>query len=361
MSGNSNFAYEIRFVEDNVVQIYDIAAKRKQQDSENLLPTEYKEEDVVEGKLRYSKLVGSTRSNGPKDIFGLEDNGQPYQHHVVTKISKNRKSTQRNTFFMMGGAGGDSSCYDFDDTQVGASVAESISYYGHLDKEKQNINPASPIKTQFETNSLNSIAQPSMHSPIHSPVHSPIHSPIHSPTHSALYSSMQESLSSFANSNIQSAFCLKTNSSLYPSGSLPDIDQLETDASSMHHIYTQSNTHSDSQIDNTTYTRSHILSISSNRMIMPITESDLSPTETIQTEQETTIQPPPKIVTRTSIRRKEEEYLSKKASLPVPSYEAEDYTELSINESISNDSKRHIQQSSEKKSPSVKRSCCIIS
>ncbi|KAI8647398.1 hypothetical protein BD408DRAFT_439229 [Parasitella parasitica] len=107
----NNYAFEIRFIDDNIVQVFDIAAKRKQQQNDNalLLPTEYKQEEVLKGQLRYSKLMGSNSNNDdnnhsiPKDVFGLDDYGLPYKHIVTTKISKNRKSTQRNTFFMMGG------------------------------------------------------------------------------------------------------------------------------------------------------------------------------------------------------------------------------------------------------------------
>lgn len=86
--------------------MFDIAAKRKQDDKSLLLPTEYKQEDVLKGQLRYSKLVGSgdnSSAHVEKDTFGLQDTGLPYQHIVTTKRSKNRKSTQRHTFFMMGG------------------------------------------------------------------------------------------------------------------------------------------------------------------------------------------------------------------------------------------------------------------
>ncbi|KAL9556459.1 hypothetical protein MBANPS3_001852 [Mucor bainieri] len=104
----SNYAFEIRFVDDNIVQVFDIAAKRKQQNDKSLLlPTEYKQEEVLKGQLRYSKLMGSD-GHVERDAFGLEDTGLPYQHTVTTKRSKNRKSTQRHTFFMMGGGGGES-------------------------------------------------------------------------------------------------------------------------------------------------------------------------------------------------------------------------------------------------------------
>lgn len=90
--------------------MFDIAAKRKQPgDKSLLLPTEYKQEDVLKGQLRYSKLMngndggGGSNAHVGKDVFGLEDNGLPYKHIVTTKRSKNRKSTQRHTFFMMGG------------------------------------------------------------------------------------------------------------------------------------------------------------------------------------------------------------------------------------------------------------------
>ncbi|CAO0794331.1 unnamed protein product [Mucor circinelloides] len=38
-----------------------------------------------------------------KDAFGLDVTELPYQHTVTTKRSQNRRSTQRHTFFMMGG------------------------------------------------------------------------------------------------------------------------------------------------------------------------------------------------------------------------------------------------------------------
>lgn len=86
--------------------MFDIAAKRKQQhDKSLLLPTEYKQEEVLKGQLRYSKLMGSD-GHVEKDAFGLDETGLPYQHTVTTKRSKNRRSTQRHTFFMMGGGGG---------------------------------------------------------------------------------------------------------------------------------------------------------------------------------------------------------------------------------------------------------------
>ncbi|KAF1803461.1 hypothetical protein V8B55DRAFT_1358871 [Mucor lusitanicus] len=110
----SNYAFEIRFVDDNIVQVFDIAAKRKQQNDESLLlPTEYKQEEVLKGQLRYSKLVGSD-GHVEKDAFGLQDTGLPYQHTVTTQRSKNRRSTQRHTFFMMGGGGGGGSSNEID-------------------------------------------------------------------------------------------------------------------------------------------------------------------------------------------------------------------------------------------------------
>ncbi|GAN05358.1 hypothetical protein MAM1_0089c04828 [Mucor ambiguus] len=104
----SNYAFEIRFIDDNIVQVFDIAAKRKQQNDKSLLlPTEYKQEEVLKGQLRYSKLMGSD-GHVEKDAFGLEETGLPYQHIVTTKRSKNRRSTQRHTFMMGGSAGGES-------------------------------------------------------------------------------------------------------------------------------------------------------------------------------------------------------------------------------------------------------------
>lgn len=82
----------------------------------SLLPHEYKQEDVLKGQLRYSKLLGSNEESSPKGIFDDNDGREPYQHHVVTKKSQNRRSTQRHTFFGMGGGGGGGpSYYDFDD------------------------------------------------------------------------------------------------------------------------------------------------------------------------------------------------------------------------------------------------------
>ncbi|KAG2236501.1 hypothetical protein INT48_000801 [Thamnidium elegans] len=99
-SNNNNYAFEIRFVDDKIVQVFDIAAKRQNEGTG--LPTEYLQEDVLKGQLRYSKLVGSTTSP--------TENLDEYQHQVTTKRSKNRRSIQRHTFFMMGGnVGGDSS------------------------------------------------------------------------------------------------------------------------------------------------------------------------------------------------------------------------------------------------------------
>jgi hypothetical protein len=90
-----------------------------------LLPTEYKQDDVLKGQLRYSKLVGSAPSTHQKDAFGLEDDGQPYKHIVTTKKSKNRRSTQRNTFFMMGGGGGSSHINDDEDIVYDSGTAVS--------------------------------------------------------------------------------------------------------------------------------------------------------------------------------------------------------------------------------------------
>lgn len=72
--------------------MFDIAAKRQKEGTG--LPTEYDQDEVLKGQLRYSKLVGSTPST---------DNNEEYHHIVTTKRSKNRRSIQRHTFFMMGG------------------------------------------------------------------------------------------------------------------------------------------------------------------------------------------------------------------------------------------------------------------
>ncbi|KAI9265871.1 hypothetical protein EDC94DRAFT_658159 [Helicostylum pulchrum] len=95
-SKSNSYAFEIRFVDDKIVQVFDIAAKRQNEGTG--LPTEYLQEDVLKGQLRYSKLVGSTASP--------TENLDEYQHQVTTKRSKNRRSIQRHTFFMMGGGGG---------------------------------------------------------------------------------------------------------------------------------------------------------------------------------------------------------------------------------------------------------------
>ncbi|ORZ20416.1 hypothetical protein BCR42DRAFT_207574 [Absidia repens] len=48
-------AFEIRFCEGNKVQVYDLS-RRGDQSANQLLPNEYLEDDVVNGRLRYSKL-----------------------------------------------------------------------------------------------------------------------------------------------------------------------------------------------------------------------------------------------------------------------------------------------------------------
>ncbi|KAI8377280.1 hypothetical protein BD560DRAFT_53410 [Blakeslea trispora] len=294
----------------------------------------------------------------------MEDNGQPYQHHVVTKISQNRKSTQRNTFFMMGGAGGSSSYYDFDDPQIEASTAKAADSYIQSNEKRENNNYISPIKTHFEAESHHPVDQSSIHSPIQSPIQSPVHSPIYSSKHSTLYSSIHspiysdthESLYSYANSNTQSAFCLRTNSSLYS----PDAFQsVNTDVLHINNTSNQSNMHTSQQADSTTYTRPNLSFNSSNRMIIPITESDISPAETTQVAKETSVPSATAISSDTGYEN--EKSLSNEQSQIPPSYEAEKYVELSISESVTNDSKMHIQQDFEEKPMSSKRSCCIIS
>jgi hypothetical protein len=79
---------------------------------------------VLKGQLRYSKLVGSTPSTHQKDAFGLEDDGQPYKHIVTTKKSKNRRSTQRHTFFGMGGGGNSSQMIEDIGYDSGTAVSE---------------------------------------------------------------------------------------------------------------------------------------------------------------------------------------------------------------------------------------------
>ncbi|KAI8338917.1 hypothetical protein BC941DRAFT_451236 [Chlamydoabsidia padenii] len=48
-------AFEIRFCEGNKVQVFDLS-KKGDQSGNQLLPNEYLEDDVVNGRLRYSKL-----------------------------------------------------------------------------------------------------------------------------------------------------------------------------------------------------------------------------------------------------------------------------------------------------------------
>ncbi|KAI8142556.1 hypothetical protein BJV82DRAFT_615272 [Fennellomyces sp. T-0311] len=52
-------AFEIRFCDDNRVQVFDLSGPHGKQ-----LPFEYREDEVLEGHLRYSKLIGYTP---PKD------------------------------------------------------------------------------------------------------------------------------------------------------------------------------------------------------------------------------------------------------------------------------------------------------
>ncbi|KAI9315716.1 hypothetical protein BX666DRAFT_1958420 [Dichotomocladium elegans] len=48
-------AYEIRFCKDNIVQVFDLS--KKNEFNEQKLPYEYDEDDVINGRLRYSKLL----------------------------------------------------------------------------------------------------------------------------------------------------------------------------------------------------------------------------------------------------------------------------------------------------------------
>ncbi|CDS08975.1 hypothetical protein LRAMOSA10335 [Lichtheimia ramosa] len=66
-------AYEIRFCKDNVVQVFDLSAKH---DHEKGLPFEYDEDDVLHGRLRYSKLAG----NRPLSSATFDDN----PHKVIS-------------------------------------------------------------------------------------------------------------------------------------------------------------------------------------------------------------------------------------------------------------------------------------
>ncbi|KAI8989281.1 hypothetical protein BDB01DRAFT_781237 [Pilobolus umbonatus] len=89
----NGYAYEIRFMDNDIVQVFDLA--RKHQDpSAAILPAEYKQEDVLQGRLRYSGLLGSPLKETEEDT--------PYEHIVTTKRA-GRASIQRHTFFMMGG------------------------------------------------------------------------------------------------------------------------------------------------------------------------------------------------------------------------------------------------------------------
>ncbi|KAI9494994.1 hypothetical protein BDB00DRAFT_870984 [Zychaea mexicana] len=49
-------AFEIRFCDDNRVQVFDLSGRRDP--TVKQLPLEYRESEVLEGKLRYSKLIG---------------------------------------------------------------------------------------------------------------------------------------------------------------------------------------------------------------------------------------------------------------------------------------------------------------
>ncbi|CAO3592549.1 unnamed protein product [Absidia cylindrospora] len=63
-------AFEIRFCEGNKVQVYDLS-RRGDRSGNQLLPNEYLEDDVVNGRLRYSKLGNQW----------LSDDAGTKQHH----------------------------------------------------------------------------------------------------------------------------------------------------------------------------------------------------------------------------------------------------------------------------------------
>ncbi|SAM03659.1 hypothetical protein [Absidia glauca] len=81
-------AFEIRFCEGNKVQVFDLS-KRGDQSGNKLLPNEYLEDDVVNGRLRYSKLGNQW----------LSDDAGTNQHHQQTlaAIPDDRNHTSTTT------------------------------------------------------------------------------------------------------------------------------------------------------------------------------------------------------------------------------------------------------------------------
>ncbi|KAI8889125.1 hypothetical protein K501DRAFT_329466 [Backusella circina FSU 941] len=81
------YAYEIRFVDNDKVQVFDLA-RRHIDPTSATLPTEYKAEEVLRGDLRYSKLLGT------------EQTATEEQWEHVTYTKRGRRSIQRHTFMM---------------------------------------------------------------------------------------------------------------------------------------------------------------------------------------------------------------------------------------------------------------------
>ncbi|CAO3642363.1 unnamed protein product [Mucor fragilis] len=105
-----------------------------------------------------------------KDAFGLDETGLPYQHTVTTKRSKNRRSTQRHTFFMMGGGGESdmkptsvSTIHDGEEMDdgydSGTAVTEYLEYSGNENKITHP--PEQPTEYQDNMDSRSSVAAPS--------------------------------------------------------------------------------------------------------------------------------------------------------------------------------------------------------
>ncbi|KAI7884657.1 hypothetical protein K492DRAFT_204557 [Lichtheimia hyalospora FSU 10163] len=89
-------AYEIRFCKDNVVQVFDLNARN---DHERGLPFEYDEDDVLHGRLRYSKLAGnrplsSTLDDDPHHVISTRRVRVPQD--ILLQMDGNRRSLITN-------------------------------------------------------------------------------------------------------------------------------------------------------------------------------------------------------------------------------------------------------------------------
>ncbi|KAI8072207.1 uncharacterized protein B0P05DRAFT_549336 [Gilbertella persicaria] len=266
----------------------------------------------------------------------------------------------------MGGGGGGGSYYDFDDELAEEKDMHSVSQ-----------------QDSSKTNQLNLSIQSPIHSPVHSPINSPIeltkdsptHSLIESARHSLAYSSTHSSIELNRHSHVDSLINSPTKHSFdsSPIDSITESIKRSLDKSTINSSIRSTKHLSVDLPVNLPMDSSNILPQSTPISInntnsasirspisSPTTDLSSHPNATSEKE-ESVIQLPPSAVSRSSISPYKSNRMTSNHIPEQLNYAEDEYASMTIIESNTDDSKRHIRSSfKQEKKPAPKEGCCCI-